>query len=420
MALDLKPVLDIQPLDLQPADAPEVPWALRPENRAVQAQAQQLSQEGIEPGTDFLVATHGHPIAAPLNALLEEGGTEALNTIASDLFGKQPFKPGQPSVHLPGSEGQGVIPALERGVEGFTTPGNLAALPFAPESKLLQAGFAGNALSSIPDAIGKVAQAQTPQEAKDAAAELGLNVAMAALMRKGFTDTAPRPENAAQTPPRPAAPPINNIGDKFGSVLDNVQVPGKLMPRKAPVKLDLKPVEETPPNITPDKLQPALLVNGKPVTLNEPEATHDKIYNAEVEKAKAADDKPLQTALHIAKLEDNQHVFVDDAGKVYSRDEASKALGQTEPLHSEILNELKAKQPKPAPTPPPERIPTSIKNEVVDEERKARGLPAAVEPAKRSFGTVWDTARAKTDADPRFTSRPYQRVTPETPRYNRC
>lgn len=44
--------------------------------------------------------------------------------------------------------------------------------------------------------------------------------------------------------------------------------------------------------------------------------------------------------------------------------------------------------------------PTSIKNAVVDEERAKRGLPPVVEPARRSFGTVWDDATKTIEKDP--------------------
>ncbi len=44
--------------------------------------------------------------------------------------------------------------------------------------------------------------------------------------------------------------------------------------------------------------------------------------------------------------------------------------------------------------------PTSIKNAQVDIERTRRGLPPAIEPLRRSFGTVWDEAMARIDTDP--------------------
>jgi plasmid stabilization system protein ParE len=44
---------------------------------------------------------------------------------------------------------------------------------------------------------------------------------------------------------------------------------------------------------------------------------------------------------------------------------------------------------------------TSIKNATVDSERAKRGLPPAMEPARRSFGQVWDQAMAAVDRDPK-------------------
>lgn len=48
------------------------------------------------------------------------------------------------------------------------------------------------------------------------------------------------------------------------------------------------------------------------------------------------------------------------------------------------------------------QTPTGIKNVTVDAERAKRGLPASVEPAKKSFGEVWDRAMAKVDQDPHY------------------
>lgn len=59
--------------------------------------------------------------------------------------------------------------------------------------------------------------------------------------------------------------------------------------------------------------------------------------------------------------------------------------------------------------------PTSIKNAAVDQERTARGLPPAMEPARRSFGTVWDQAMTKMDADTGYTDRLVAELR-ETPR----
>lgn len=47
-----------------------------------------------------------------------------------------------------------------------------------------------------------------------------------------------------------------------------------------------------------------------------------------------------------------------------------------------------------------EKDPTSIKNEVVDKEREAAGLPPAMEPARKEFGTVWESAMNRMSRDP--------------------
>ena len=44
--------------------------------------------------------------------------------------------------------------------------------------------------------------------------------------------------------------------------------------------------------------------------------------------------------------------------------------------------------------------PTSIKNATVDKELALRGMPPLMEPARRSFGQVWDRAMAAIDRDP--------------------
>jgi hypothetical protein len=51
------------------------------------------------------------------------------------------------------------------------------------------------------------------------------------------------------------------------------------------------------------------------------------------------------------------------------------------------------------------KTPTSIKNAVVDQERSSRGLPPAVQPARRAFGEVWDQTMAKVDQDPGYQDR---------------
>lgn len=48
------------------------------------------------------------------------------------------------------------------------------------------------------------------------------------------------------------------------------------------------------------------------------------------------------------------------------------------------------------------KTPTSIKNATVDAERAKRGLPPAMQPARKDFGKVWDEAMAEMDKDPTY------------------
>jgi hypothetical protein len=57
---------------------------------------------------------------------------------------------------------------------------------------------------------------------------------------------------------------------------------------------------------------------------------------------------------------------------------------------------------KPSEFAPTSQTATSIKNATVESERAQRGLPPAMQPARRSFGEVWDRAMAIVDADPLF------------------
>lgn len=55
----------------------------------------------------------------------------------------------------------------------------------------------------------------------------------------------------------------------------------------------------------------------------------------------------------------------------------------------------------PAFTTKEEGSPTSVKNRIVDQERAVRGLPAAMEEARRGYGQVWDAAMKEMDSNPR-------------------
>ena len=69
-------------------------------------------------------------------------------------------------------------------------------------------------------------------------------------------------------------------------------------------------------------------------------------------------------------------------------------------VQSKAGQEAKAEAQGQVPAVLGEQRPTSIKNAVVDEERAKRGLRPAMEPASRSFGTVWDEAMETVERNP--------------------
>ena len=87
-----------------------------------------------------------------------------------------------------------IAPEFARGAEQkagelfneFRTPEMLGTLPLAPESKLIQGLFAGQAVAQIPESLQAVAQARSPQELGGALTGAGANIGMAYLMGKGF------------------------------------------------------------------------------------------------------------------------------------------------------------------------------------------------------------------------------------------
>jgi hypothetical protein len=118
------------------------------------------------------------------------------------------------------------------------------------------------------------------------------------------------------------------------------------------IKAESKPAEPTPlpaevqaaeqaaaaaptPPLKPADLEPALLVDGKPITGGE---DHDAIFNKALEQPNLSEEQTA--ALFKAQGRDADHVFVDKAGKVYTREQAAKALGEEKPLQSERLGEL--------------------------------------------------------------------------------
>lgn len=254
-------------------------------------------------------------------------------------------------------------------------------------------GFAEQMSEGVPQAAteaGRLSVEGTPQERKEAYLGLGTQIALPATLTGEALIPRPR-----VIPPRapPGLPPRGRRITRTGSIDINYPpqpgervTPPPVPPAPKPVSTPLAtpeaeaaeaarlaaelgqeeeaPVPPTPaapapaaqPKLSPNDLEPALLVDGKPVTGGE---DHDAIFNNTLDKPGITEEETA--AVFKAFGRDADHIFVDKTGKPYTREQAAEALGEKIPLQSSRLNELKAKSaPAPAPAPaaaaPPEAL----------------------------------------------------------------
>lgn len=148
----------------------------------------------------------------------------------------------------------------------------------------------------------------------------------------------------AQKEPLPIVRTASSMAD---SILDGNETKAAPNETAPPVSETVSPPSETVKPV----LKPALLIAGNPVTGGD---THKAIYDGLLKAAQTDDDR---VAAHEAMLNDAAHVFVDQTGQVYDRQQAADVLGLKEPLHSEKLKEVQA-----APT--PEEVATKTGDEI--------------------------------------------------------
>lgn len=133
-------------------------------------------------------------------------------------------------------------------------------------------------------------------------------------------------------------PKLNLSLEQAQEVLNQVNKKNENVPEKY---LTTENQTKSSEGLSPQDLKPAIMVEGKPVMGGD---THSEIVKNNPNNPKVLD----------AFAENNaSRVFVDTKGRLYSREEAAKALGEVKPLQSERLNELKQSKPS---------IPTSSKN----------------------------------------------------------
>jgi hypothetical protein len=185
-----------------------------------------VRQGGAVPGVSgalkFVSEKVIEPAAAQLFTALKRAGAADV-PVTEDQKGKgaegmdlKAVEPGVPMLSLPRltpEEMQGATPTeravagigegLAQTIEGFTTPGGVATLPFA-EFKPVQAYYGAQMGMAIPDSLKAISEAKTPDEIAKAYTSLTANIGMGSLLaHSAFKESAPR----AKVPGPEGAPP---------------------------------------------------------------------------------------------------------------------------------------------------------------------------------------------------------------------
>jgi hypothetical protein len=164
------------------------------------------------------------------------GGPDEANQITAE--------PGEPLLKLPLADPRekGIIPSLSRAAAGFTTPGNIATLPLAGASKLVQGAFLTGALANIPEGVKAAFEAQTPEEVMGAVTDTGINAALSFLIGRHINKL-----------PRSAAAVMKEAGiegDAYASQNQKAaEVHGNVRPLEKPA--EGLPAQESGPGIQP-------------------------------------------------------------------------------------------------------------------------------------------------------------------------
>lgn len=123
----------------------------------------------------------------------------------------------------------------------------------------------------------------------------------------------------------------------------------------------------------------------------------DRLWQEASGKTETNPRRVQQVAEEIARAEQSGKRKSEKAETNPVDDPFAEVMAGVDPAAPELVGMGGAIAPEFANNP---RTPTSIKNAQVDAERAQRGLPAAVEPMRRSFGRAWDDAMSIVDAAP--------------------
>ncbi len=278
----------------------------------------------------------------------------------------------------------GVINGIERTVEGAVTPSNVllaGALSGAPALAQKAAGayFGATMAKGTAEKVSEGIAAKTPEDRAQAFTEAGLSGAMALGAVKHAAGGRIAPPKADVTPiadaglPSTAEAVASNpvVAEALKKVDPAEYSPSTPSVAPAPAFDQTDPVANEPIPAAPAPQEPPS--EAAPVT-PEPEATPTPT---------APISEPPPVAPEISTPEPSvppQEAPPEPVLPTEKPVAQSDTSGVTAPVDS--------------------GSPTSIRNAVVDQERAKRGLPPAMEPARRTFGTVWDDTMRRIDTDP--------------------
>lgn len=150
------------------------------------------------------------PIAAQIFTSLKQATavdipvTEEQRGKGVEALDLKPIEPGAPMLKLPRltpQEMEGATPGekvaagigegLSQTIEGFSTPGGVATLPFA-EFKPVRAYYGAQMAAGIPDSLKAISEAETPQDTARAYTSFAANLGMGALLAHSALKGGPR------------------------------------------------------------------------------------------------------------------------------------------------------------------------------------------------------------------------------------
>lgn len=394
-----------------------------------QLQADRRITDALERDLGFLERTL-EPLSP--SGLLNQPA-RAQRAITGEEFA-DPFQPGQPAIAaIPEPKGTGVGAGLgrlgARLVNMAQTPESLVSIPAIPASAGVRALFAGDIVRHLPDQVAQSAQTLGDIESTPAERTLAIGEPLVGAGIAGLLTRTPRTPGMLETSPSTSAEAARMFRESMAetdlSRLGPIQFGSRAteLPPAPPARPKSKPaVPETPAEVGREinvleeirgagartigdiqKLFPRSQLNREAAR-----RLRDQAWTKE-ELSKAADEgetPPPAEPTPVPPVEPAPTPAAPVAEAPRPTTPEVVAAAAPEPVRpAEPAPPAPAAEPVVAAAATPDQSATSIKNAKVDAERQARGLPAAMEPSRRSFGEVWTQAMRKIEGDPTYPDR---------------